>query len=75
MKKLEAQGWWAGNTCLVTFENVRVKASNLIGKEGRGFAYLVDVMNGERLIAVVGAVRGARVCLVGFRPLRRHVHL
>ncbi len=34
VKKLEAQGWWSGNTTLVTFEDVKVKATNLIGKEG-----------------------------------------
>lgn len=63
VRKLKAQGWWSGNTTSVAFENVRVPAKNLIGKPGRGFLMMAEVMNGERLIAVAGAVRSARMCL------------
>lgn len=74
IRRLKAQGWWSGNTCSVAFENVRVPAANIIGKPGRGFQIMADVMNGERLIACVGAVRSARMCLVeGARFARTRV--
>lgn len=63
VKKIETQGWWAGNTSLVIFEDVKVPVEYLIGQEGAGFLYLVDVMNGERMYAVVSATRGARAAL------------
>mmetsp|Transcript_4237 Transcript_4237/g.11836 ORF Transcript_4237/g.11836 Transcript_4237/m.11836 type:complete len:414 (-) Transcript_4237:810-2051(-) len=62
-KKLETQGWWAGNTALVSFEDVKVPVEYLIGDEGMGFPYLVDVMNGERLVAIIGVIRGCRSCI------------
>ena len=34
--KIKAQGWWSGNTTMVTFEEVRVPVENLIGKENKG---------------------------------------
>jgi alkylation response protein AidB-like acyl-CoA dehydrogenase len=76
-KKLETQGWWAGNTALVIFENVKVPVEYLIGDEGMGFPYLVDVMNGERLVAIIGVIRGCRSlffisCLFCFLPVFLH---
>mmetsp|Transcript_37758 Transcript_37758/g.52326 ORF Transcript_37758/g.52326 Transcript_37758/m.52326 type:complete len:414 (+) Transcript_37758:116-1357(+) len=62
-KKLVTQGWWAGNTALVIFEDVKVPVEYLIGEEGMGFPYLVDVMNGERLVAIAGVIRGCRSCI------------
>jgi acyl-CoA dehydrogenase len=38
------------NTCEVFFDNVEVPAENLIGQEGRGFRYIVDSMNAERIL-------------------------
>lgn len=63
VRKLPAQGWWSSNTTLVVFEDVKVPVEYLIGEEGLGFYYLVDVMNGERMYAVVSAARGARLTL------------
>merc|ERR1719373_795299 len=60
ISKLKAAGWWAGNTTLVKFEEVRVPVDNLIGMEGMGFPVMAAVMNGERLIGCMGA---ARACL------------
>eukprot|EP00808_Paulinella_micropora_P020153 g78775.t1 len=62
-RKLETQGWWAGNTALVTFDKVLVPVENLIGEEGLGFKYMVDVMNGERMTSLIGSCRGARECI------------
>lgn len=63
VKKLKAAGWWAGNTTLVSFEDVQIPVENLVGAEGMGFAIMATAMNGERLIGCAGAVRSARMLL------------
>ncbi|WP_149539078.1 acyl-CoA dehydrogenase family protein [Siccirubricoccus phaeus] len=38
------------NTTEVFFDNMVVPAANLVGQEGRGFRYILDGMNAERLL-------------------------
>ena len=38
------------NTTEVFFDGARVPAANLIGEEGRGFRYILDGMNAERIL-------------------------
>jgi len=38
------------NTTEVFFDNLRIPASSLIGEEGRGFRYILDGMNAERIL-------------------------
>jgi alkylation response protein AidB-like acyl-CoA dehydrogenase len=38
------------NTCEVFIDNLEVPAENLIGEEGKGFRYIVDSMNAERIL-------------------------
>jgi acyl-CoA dehydrogenase len=38
------------STNALFFDNVEVPAENLIGEEGRGFAYILDGMNAERIL-------------------------
>ena len=38
------------NSTEVFFENLRVPAANLIGEEGKGFRYILDGMNAERIL-------------------------
>jgi len=38
------------NTCEVFFDDLRVPVKNLVGEEGRGFRYILDGMNAERLL-------------------------
>ncbi|WP_109472051.1 acyl-CoA dehydrogenase family protein [Ornithinimicrobium cavernae] len=44
----------------VFFDNVRVPASALIGEEGRGFTYVLDGMNAERILVSAECVGDGR---------------
>ncbi|MET0651514.1 MAG: acyl-CoA dehydrogenase family protein, partial [Hyphomicrobiaceae bacterium] len=48
------------NTCEVFFDNLEVPAENLIGEEGKGFKYIVDSMNAERILIASEALGDAR---------------
>ena len=47
------------NTCEVFFDNLEVPAENLIGEEGKGFKYIVDSMNAERILIASEALGDA----------------
>ena len=38
------------NTCEVFFDNLEIPPDSLIGQEGKGFKYIVDSMNAERIL-------------------------
>jgi len=38
------------NSCEVFFDNLSIPASSLLGQEGKGFRYILDGMNAERLL-------------------------
>ncbi len=42
------------------FDDLKVPASNLIGKEGKGFSYIVDGMNAERILIAAECIGDAR---------------
>lgn len=48
------------NTTEVFFENFRIPASSLIGKEGDGFRYILDGMNAERILLASEAIGDAQ---------------
>jgi glutaryl-CoA dehydrogenase (non-decarboxylating) len=52
----EKLGWHACPTGEIIFEDAIIPESNLIGKEGEGFAYLMGSLNNTRLTAAAGAV-------------------
>jgi acyl-CoA dehydrogenase len=47
-------------TTEVFFEDVEVPAENLIGEEGRGFRYLLDGLNAERILIAAECIGDAR---------------
>jgi len=58
-RNLEKVGMHAQDTSELFFENVRVPAANLLGGEGKGFAYLMNQLPQERLLVAIGAVAAA----------------
>ncbi len=48
------------NTCEVFFDEMAVPAENLVGEEGRGFRYVLDGMNAERLLIAAECIGDAK---------------
>ncbi len=48
-RKLKKLGWHASDTAELNFDNVKVPLENLIGQEGRGFHYLMNGLQLERI--------------------------
>ncbi|MEW9677553.1 acyl-CoA dehydrogenase family protein [Lentibacillus sp. L22] len=58
-KKLNKVGQHANDTSELIFEDVRVPAANLIGEEGKGFYYLMEKLQQERLMVAISSVPAA----------------
>jgi hypothetical protein len=56
-------GWKSQPTAMVVFENCRVPAENLIGKEGEGFRIAMAGLDGGRLNIAACSIGGAQFCL------------
>jgi alkylation response protein AidB-like acyl-CoA dehydrogenase len=56
-------GWKSQPTAMVSFENCRVPASNLIGQEGQGFRIAMAGLDGGRLNIAACSIGGAQFCL------------
>src|SRR3954468_4002633 len=56
-------GWKSQPTAMVNFENCRVPAGNLIGKEGDGFKIAMAGLGGGRLNIAACSIGGAQFCL------------
>jgi alkylation response protein AidB-like acyl-CoA dehydrogenase len=48
------------NTTEVFFDNLRIPADSLIGQEGKGFRYILDGMNAERILVSAEGIGDAR---------------
>ena len=48
------------STTEVFFDNMEVPAANLIGEEGRGFRYILDGMNAERILIAAECIGDSR---------------
>ena len=53
--KLDKLGWRASDTGEIAFDNVRIPASNLLGEEKMGFAYLMQHLALERMVMAINA--------------------
>lgn len=60
---LKKMGWWCSDTAQLHFDQCRVPAANLLGKENRGFEIFMRNFNHERLMMALQAYGFARVCL------------
>jgi alkylation response protein AidB-like acyl-CoA dehydrogenase len=56
-------GWNAQPTAIVSFDDCRVPAANLLGKEGDGFRYAMMGLDGGRLNIAACSLGGARLAL------------
>ncbi len=62
-KKLEKIGQPAGDTSELIFEDARVPAGNLLGEENKGFYYLMENLQQERLMCAIQAIAAAEESL------------
>ncbi|TDP28943.1 hypothetical protein DEU29_11918 [Idiomarina aquatica] len=62
-KKEAKMGWNAQPTRLVTFEDVRIPAKNLLGSEGEGFKFAMMGLDGGRINIAVCSVGTAQAAL------------
>lgn len=62
-RQLEKMGWHKQDTAEVFFEDCRVPASNLLGEEGKGFKYMMEMFPRERLTITLDAQTLAEECL------------
>jgi alkylation response protein AidB-like acyl-CoA dehydrogenase len=62
-RRMKTQGWWISNTAYITFEDVKVHVSSLIGEENDGFKHVMVNFNHERFVFAAMSNRYARVCL------------
>lgn len=58
--KIKKMGWHASDTAEISFDQVEVPVSHLIGQEGHGFQYLMDGLQLERLIAAIHSLYTAQ---------------
>jgi alkylation response protein AidB-like acyl-CoA dehydrogenase len=62
-RKIEIGAGRLSATTYITFEDVKVDASYLVGQEGGGFRLIMSNFNHERIWIVFQALRSARLCL------------
>ena len=62
-KKLNKIGMHSGDTGELIFEDARVPVSNLLGEEGKGFYYLMNKLQQERLVVAIQCQTAAEVML------------
>lgn len=48
------------NSCEVFFDQMRIPADSLVGEEGKGFRYILDGMNAERLLIAAECIGDAK---------------
>ena len=71
---LKKMGFWASDTAMLFFDQVRVPATDMIGEEGQGFRGMMINLNSERLNLAITANTLARVCFVDAANYARERH-
>jgi acyl-CoA dehydrogenase len=64
-RKLNKVGLHSQDTAELIFEDCRVPKENLLGEEGKGFLYMMDKLQQERLVVAIAAQTAAEVMLQG----------
>ncbi|MCM3726213.1 acyl-CoA dehydrogenase family protein [Neobacillus cucumis] len=62
-RKLNKVGLHSQDTAELIFEECRVPKNNLLGEEGKGFLYLMEKLQQERLLVAIGAQTASEVML------------
>jgi len=62
-RKLNKVGLHSQDTAELIFEDCRVPKSNLLGEEGKGFLYMMDKLQQERLVVAIAAQTATEVML------------
>ncbi|PLR96949.1 acyl-CoA dehydrogenase family protein [Bacillus sp. T33-2] len=62
-RKLDKVGLHCQDTAELIFEDCRVPRENLLGEEGKGFLYLMEKLQQERLVVAIAAQVAAEVML------------
>ncbi len=62
-RKLNKVGLHSQDTAELIFEDCRVPKNNLLGEEGKGFLYLMEKLQQERLLVAIGAQTASEVML------------
>jgi acyl-CoA dehydrogenase len=61
--RLRKMGWHSSDTAEIVFESVRVPAGGLVGRENRGFYYIMETFAVERLVAAAIAIGSSLLAL------------
>jgi acyl-CoA dehydrogenase len=61
--RLRKMGWHCSDTATITYDEVRVPATNLVGAEGSGFRQIMERFATERLSLAVQAYATAQRCV------------
>lgn len=62
-KKLNKLGQHLNDTCELIFEDARIPVQNLLGEEGKGFYYLMEKLQQERLLVAIQSMASAELML------------
>lgn len=62
-RKLKKAGNWSSDTAEIFFDNCKVPARYLLGEEGKGFYYLMQNFQSERVIGCTSALSAAKTAL------------
>lgn len=62
-RKMDCQGVWPSGTTFVTFTDVKVPKTHIIGELGQGFKQIMYNFNHERWALTVQVARMARICV------------